>query len=243
MKIIEVDDYRDLSEKAARIVADVIQANRQAVLGLATGSTPEGMYARLVKMFQGREIDFSSVVTFNLDEYYGISPDHPQSYYYYMHRHLFDHVNIKDGNRYIPSCINQNVSTLCLEYDRAIVGAGGIDLQILGIGGNGHIGFNEPGGFLNVHTHLVELVENTIKDNSRFFSSPEEVPRQAITMGMGSIMNAKKIVLLANGKNKARAVQRMASGIITTELPASLLQLHGDISVLVDREAAALIEK
>lgn len=243
MKTIIVENYQELSERAAVLVADEIKNNKQAVLGLATGSTPEGMYARLVKMFQLGTVDFSGVVTFNLDEYAGLSPDHLQSYHYYMQHHLFDHINITQENTYIPCCDDRDVSEFCREYDHAISEAGGIDLQILGIGGNGHIGFNEPGRSLSVYTHLVELTEDTIKANSRFFNNPQEVPRQAITMGMGSILQAAKILLLASGEEKAGAVQQMGSGIISTELPASLLQLHRDVTVVIDREAADLIKK
>lgn len=241
MEILVVKDYQALSEKAALIVTEEIKQHNMPVLGLATGSTPEGMYARLVEMFNNNLLDFSSVVTFNLDEYAGLSPDHPQSYHYFMHRHLFDHVNIMVENTHIPHCGDQNISEFCREYDRAISAAGGIGLQILGIGGNGHIGFNEPGRFLSVYTHLVELTEETIKANSRFFDSPREVPRQAITMGMGSIMHASKILLLASGNNKASAIQKTVSGIITTDLPASMLQLHHNVTVLVDQDAASLI--
>lgn len=243
MDIIIVEDYDQLSLKAADIVAGIINGNRRPVLGLATGSTPEGVYARLVKMYQEKIVDFSSVITFNLDEYYSLPPDHPQSYYYYMYRHLFNHINIGENNIHIPSTSTQEVSSFCNEYDQAITEAGGIDLQILGIGANGHIGFNEPGKTLNVKTHLVDLTKETIKSNSRFFRSAEEVPRQAITMGMGSIMQARNILLLAAGNNKAIPVNEAVSGTITTYLPASFLQLHSNVTILIDREAASLIEK
>jgi glucosamine-6-phosphate deaminase len=243
MEIIVVEGYRELSVKAAAIVAEEIKENRQPVLGLATGSTPEGMYAQLVKMFNAKEVDFSNVITFNLDEYAGLSPEHPQSYYYYMHRNLFDHVNIKNENIHIPQCDNQSISAFCREYDQSIIAAGGIDLQILGIGGNGHIGFNEPGRSLSYFTHLIDLTEDTIMANSRFFDSLQKVPRRAVTMGMGPIMHAAKILLLASGHSKAKVIQRAFNGTITTDLPASLLQLHRDVTLLVGQEAAALIEK
>jgi len=243
VEIVVVEGYSELSAKAAAVVGDEIKKNRRPVLGLATGSTPEGMYAQLVRMFNDEEVDFSNVTTFNLDEYAGLHPEHPQSYYYYMRRHLFDHVNIKKENIHIPQCYNQDVSEFCREYDRSVIAAGGIDLQILGIGGNGHIGFNEPGRYLNCFTHLTDLTEDTIKDNSRFFNSPDEVPHQAVTMGMGSIMHAAKILLLASGNGKARAIKHAVGGTIATDFPASLLQLHRDVTLLVDREAAALIEK
>lgn len=241
MNIIIAENYQDLSEKAAGIVAEEVKRNQHAVLGLATGSTPEGMYAQLVKMFNEKKVDFNSVVTFNLDEYACLSPEHAQSYHYYMHQHFFEHVNVRDENIHIPCYNDKNIADSYLEYDRIISEAGGIDLQVLGIGGNGHIGFNEPNNYLHTRTHLIDLSEDTLEANSRFFDSPEEVPRQAVTMGMGSIMDALKIILLASGKNKARAVQGMCTGKITTSLPASLLQLHRDITLLVDKEAASLL--
>ncbi len=237
-----VDNYDDMSEIAANIVAGLMQSKRTAVLGLATGSTPEGMYARLVEMYREGRIDFSSVITFNLDEYVGLAPEHPQSYHQYMNKHLFDHVNTRPNNISIPYCSsNDDPAVVCAEFENRIKQAGGIDLQILGIGVNGHVGFNEPASRLRTATHLVELAEETIKANSRFFESVAEVPRKAITMGMGSIMGAKKVVLLASGENKAEAVRDSFSGLLSTETPASLLQLHRDVIVVVDREAASLL--
>lgn len=241
MDITLVDNYRELSENAAAIVADEVNCMQDPVLGLATGSTPEGMYAQLVKKFQEKKVDFSNSVTFNLDEYAGLSPEHPQSYHYYMYRNFFDHINIKPRNINIPYCEDHDIADACREYDRKIIEAGGIDLQILGIGINGHIGFNEPGEYLYTGTHLVDLTEETIDANSRFFNSREDVPQQAITMGVGSIMHAEKILVMACGKNKARAVQLMCCGKVTTKLPASLLQLHRSITLLADREAASLL--
>lgn len=241
MEIKTVNNYRELSEKAAAIVAGELNRRPDSVLGLATGSTPEGMYAQLVKMYNKKEIDFNDVVTFNLDEYAGLSPEHPQSYHFYMYSNFFDHVNIKPGNIHIPYCGDQDLDLACKEYDQKIKDAGGINLQILGLGVNGHIGFNEPCEYLYTDTHLVDLTAETIEANSRFFSSREEVPRQAVTMGVASIMHAEKILLMAAGENKARAVQLMCCGRITTSLPASLLQLHRNIVLIVDREAAALL--
>ncbi len=241
MDIKIVDNYHEMSEKAAALVAEEVIRRQNAVLGLATGSTPEGMYAQLVKMFKEKKIDFSDVVTFNLDEYSGLSPEHPQSYHYYMYRNFFDHINIEPRNIHIPHCENQDIDGACRKYEQKIKKAGGIDLQILGLGVNGHIGFNEPGEYLYTETHLVDLTVETIDANSRFFDSREEVPRQAVTMGVGSIMHAEKILLMASGKSKTRAVQLMSCGKITTSLPASLLQLHRNITLLVDREAASLL--
>ncbi len=241
MNLIIVEDYQELSLKAAEMVAAEISQNPQVVLGLATGSTPEGMYAELVKMNRHGQLDFSRVSTFNLDEYAGLDAEHEQSYHHYMYKHLFSHVNINHLQINMPTCEVSDLDHFCREYDQRIAAAGGIDLQVLGIGGNGHIGFNEPDHQLRVQTHLVDLTVETITANSRFFSSTEEVPKQAITMGLGSIMLAKKILLLAAGKNKAEAIAGSLSGLITTALPASLLQLHRDVTVIADREAACLI--
>jgi glucosamine-6-phosphate deaminase len=241
MKIIVVEDYAELSAKAAQIVAAQVILKGNAVLGLATGSTPEGMYSRLAGLNREGVVDFSGVVTFNLDEYCGLSPTHPQSYHYYMHQHFFDHVNVRPQNIHIPAGDVADSGAFCREYDQAIAAAGGIDLQILGIGVNGHIGFNEPGSCLNVGTHVVDLTAETIAANSRFFASPDEVPRQAVTMGMGSIMRAKRILLLAGGKNKAAAIKETVSGKITTAVPASFLQLHRKATLIVDKEAASLL--
>jgi len=242
MDIEVVDNYSVMSEIAANMVAGLIQEKENAVLGLPTGSTPEGMYTHLVEMYREGKIDFSAVVTFNLDEYVGLAEDHPQSYYQYMKNKLFDHVNIKQENYSIPSCSGSNDHALiCDEYEKRIKEAGGIDLQVLGLGVNGHIGFNEPASYLRATTHLVELAEETVKTNSRFFDSVDDVPGQAITMGMGSIMGANKILLLASGEKKAKAVKKSFSGLIYTEHPASLLQLHRNLVVILDREAGSLL--
>jgi glucosamine-6-phosphate deaminase len=241
MELIIVESYREMSERAAMLVTAEIESKPTAVLGLATGSTPEGMYGRLVELNREGKVDFGRVNTFNLDEYAGLAPEHEQSYYYYMHYHLFNHINIRPEQINMPSCDLEDVDQFCREYDQRIAAAGGIDLQVLGIGGNGHIGFNEPGAQLRVHTHLVDLTEDTIQANSRFFNSVEEVPRQAVTMGLGSIMMANRIILLAAGKAKAEVIARTVCGLITTEIPASILQLHRAVTIIVDREAAALI--
>lgn len=241
MEIQIVDSYDQLSKKAAEIVAATVKQNRRAVLGLATGSTPEGMYAVLSGYYRDNKIDFSEVTTFNLDEYCGLSREHPQSYYRYMHHHFFDHVNIDPCRIHLPESSPEDTEHSCRKYEQKIREAGGIDLQILGIGVNGHIGFNEPADSLDACTHLVELAEETIEANSRFFNSREEVPRRAVTMGMGSIMHAAGILLLASGKSKARAIQKTVSGKITTAVPASLLQLHRCCTLIADREAASLL--
>ncbi len=241
MIIHVVDDYEQLSIKAAGIVADQISSKSNTVLGLATGSTPEGMYKLLVEMHRGG-MDFSQVVAFNLDEYIGLPPDHPQSYNYYMYHKFFKHINIPPENIHIPEGIAEDFEMVCSEYDQRINEAGGIDLLVLGVGRNGHIGFNEPNSHLNIGTHVIGLTENTIKVNGRFFRSLDEVPRRAITMGMGSILKARKIVLLANGVKKAPAIKETVSGKITTEVPVSLLQLHPELTIIVDKEAASLIK-
>ncbi len=236
-----VDDYDAMSEFAAKLVADLIIFKKKAVLGFATGSTPEGMYTRLVEMYRQGKIDFKAVTAFNLDEYVSLSPDHPQSYYAYMCNNIFKHVNINPKKINIPSSNSENINERCKDYEKKITKAGGIDLQVLGIGINGHIGFNEPAQYLRSSTHLVELAEETIKANSRFFQSIDEVPRQAITMGMGSIMKANRILLLASGGKKAEAIRNSFSGFVTTESPASFLQLHKDAVIVIDRKAASLL--
>ena len=241
MIIITVQNYSELSIKAADSVASEIVNNGRTVLGMATGSTPEGMYAELVKRFKSGMIDFRDVVSFNLDEYLSLPPDHKQSYHYYMKNKFLKHINIRTENVNLLSGSARNPELECSSYDAKIKDAGGIDLQVLGIGSNGHIGFNEPADTLSVNTHLVELSPDTVQDNSRFFGTAEQIPERAITMGMGSIMSAKKIVLLASGTGKARAIKNMSGGKVTTKVPASLLQLHRDVTVIVDHAAASLL--
>lgn len=234
-------DYQQMSVKAASIVASQVTLKPDSVLGLPTGSTPLGMYENLVRMYKGGVVDFSEVVTFNLDEYLGLGSDCLQSYSYYMFHNFFDHVNIPRGNINIPSASGKDAEDICRDYDQKIARAGGIDLQVLGIGTNGHIGFNEPDRRLKMFTHVVRLAEETVEANSRFFSSREEVPRTAISMGIGSIMQASKILLLVSGEDKAQVLERTINGDITTDLPASLLQLHPDLCIVVDKDAAKLI--
>ena len=243
MRIYIEDNYEAVSKKAALIVASQIILKPKSVLGLATGSTPIGMYKELVQMFKRGEVDFSEVVSFNLDEYYGLPQQHKSSYYTYMMENFFKHVNISPEKLHIPNGMAENIVRECLDYEEKIRIAGGIDLQILGIGGNGHIGFNEPADKLNVTTHLVSLTEKTIDDNSRFFDSHNEVPKEALSVGIATIMKAKKIVLLACGNNKAEAMKEMTSGFVNTRVPASILQTHSDITLIADREAGALIEE
>lgn len=241
MRVIITVNYDEMSKKAAEIVKKQIKEKPNTVLGLATGSTPLGMYKHLIEMYKRGEIDFSNVITFNLDEYIGLSPDHPQSYHYFMFHNFFNHINIKKENVHIPNGIAEDLEEECRKYEEEIEKAGGIDLQILGIGINGHIGFNEPDESIETKTHVVTLTEKTINANKRFFKSAEEVPRKAITMGLGSIMKAKKIVLLASGKNKAEAIKETIKGQLTTKVPATVLALHHDVTIIIDKEAASLI--
>ena len=241
MRVIITVNYEEMSKKAAEIVKKQIKEKPNTVLGLATGSTPLGMYKHLIEMYKRGEIDFSNVITFNLDEYIGLSPDHPQSYHYFMFHNFFNHINIKKENVHIPNGIAEDLEEECRKYEEEIEKAGGIDLQILGIGVNGHIGFNEPEESIETKTHVVTLTEDTINANKRFFKSAEEVPRKAITMGLGSIMKAKKIVLLASGKNKAEAIKETIKGQLTTKVPATVLALHPDVIIIIDKEAASLI--
>lgn len=239
MKIYVVENYEELSKKAAEIIANEIKMKKDMILGLATGSTPEGMYGELVKMYENDEIDFSNITTFNLDEYYGLEDDHEQSYHYFMDKHLLSKVNVKPENTNIPSGCTKDIEKTCKEYDEKIESYGGLDLQLLGIGVNGHIGFNEPGDIFVGETHIVDLTEDTLDANARFFKSPDEVPNKAITMGMKSIFNAKKILLIASGEGKAEAMRMSLKGPITPEVPASILQLHKDLIVIVDKEAGS----
>ncbi|WP_213975049.1 glucosamine-6-phosphate deaminase [Tepidanaerobacter acetatoxydans] len=241
MQVFIEKDYSAMSEKAAQIFANEIKQKPDLVLGLATGSTPIGTYKELIRMHKEEGLDFSKVVSFNLDEYYGLAPDNPQSYNYFMFENLFNHINIKKENVHIPNGLVSDVETYCKQYDEEIEKYGGIDVQLLGIGVNGHIGFNEPAEELILGTHLTDLTEDTIKANSRFFDSPEQVPTKAITLGIGSIMKAKKILLLASGKNKAEVMAKILNrDVVTTKIPASLLKLHPDTTIIMDEEAASL---
>lgn len=237
MRIKVCENYGDMSKKAAKIIACAVTLNPACVLGLATGSTPEGMYAELVNMYNRGDIDLSEITTFNLDEYYPISPENSQSYYYFMQKHLFSKVNVPAGNINIPNGAAEDAAAECEQYEKRIAAAGGIDLQILGIGQNGHIGFNEPDGRLKAATHLTSLTESTVAANSRFFKSADEVPKQALTMGIATIMRSKKIVLMASGKEKRAAIRELLNDSITTAVPATMLKAHPDVVLLCDREA------
>ncbi|SHJ51165.1 glucosamine-6-phosphate deaminase [Clostridium amylolyticum] len=242
MKIIIVKDYDEMSKVGADLIAEVINKKPEAILGLATGSSPEGLYSELIKKNKNNEIDFSNITTVNLDEYVGLSGEHPQSYRCFMNDKLFNHINIDKERTFVPNGLAKDIEEECNNYDKKIEELGGIDIQLLGIGNNGHIAFNEPAKELSYGTHLTGLTESTIKANSRFFASMDEVPKTALTMGIGSIMRAKKIVLIASGESKGEAIAQLVSGKITTEVPATMLQVHPDVTLVVDEAAAKLIK-
>ena len=239
MEVIIQPNYDQMSKIAAQIVVEVLNAKPNAVLGMATGSTPLGLYKELVRLHQKDQLDFSRVTTFNLDEYVGLPVNHPQSYHYFMHEHFFKHVNIPPQNINIPSGTTSNYPAFCEWYEQRIAQCGGIDLQILGIGSDGHIAFNEPTSSMSSRTRLKTLSKQTIDDNARFFDRREDVPVYAITMGVGTILDARKLILIGSGKAKARAIAQAVEGPVTSMVTASAIQLHRDAVVIVDREAAA----
>ncbi len=236
MKFITTDTYEKLSRQAANIISAQVIIKPNSVLGLATGSSPEGIYRQLIEWYNKGDIDFSETISVNLDEYVGLTGKDPQSYRYFMQKHFFDHINIRPENTYVPNGCAADPEKECAEYDARIARFGGIDLQVLGIGLDGHIGFNEPGDVFVKSTHVVDLHESTLQANARFFDSIDDVPKQAVTMGMVSIMQAKKIVLIANGKAKKDILYKAFYGPITPEIPASILQLHPDITVIYTEE-------
>ena len=232
MKLIKVDSYEKLSRQAANIISAQVILKPNAVLGLATGSSPVGTYAQLIKWYEKGDLDFSSVTTVNLDEYCGLSPDNDQSYRYFMDTNLFNHVNVDKKRTNVPNGLAEDLDKECVRYDALIKSLGGIDLQLLGIGHNGHIGFNEPDSAFEKTTHVVELKQSTIDANARFFEDRSQVPTSAITMGIKSIMNARKIRLIANGKDKKEILEKALFGPVTPEVPASILQFHPDLTVV-----------
>ncbi|MDY2777383.1 MAG: glucosamine-6-phosphate deaminase [Collinsella sp.] len=240
MRIVRARDYEDMSRKAANIIAAQVQLKPDCVLGLATGSTPIGAYQRLVEAYKSGDLDFSQVRTYNLDEYRGLTHDDPQSYHYFMNDNLFGHVNIDPANTHVPDGSNPDADAACAEYDEMVAAAGYPDLQLLGIGNNGHIGFNEPDTCFSKGTHCVDLTESTIEANSRLFDNIEDVPRQAYTMGTHTIMSARSILVVANGEKKAQAVYDMCFGPISPSCPASILQLHANVTLIADDAALAL---
>ncbi|MBE6529221.1 MAG: glucosamine-6-phosphate deaminase [Ruminococcaceae bacterium] len=231
-----VDTYDELCRRGADIIAAQIQKKPNSVLGLATGSSPVGIYQNLIARYRSGELDFSKITSVNLDEYVGLGGDHPQSYRYFMQKNLFDSVNIDPKKTFVPNGLAEDSAAECAAYDRKIEELGGIDLQLLGIGLDGHIGFNEPGDCFVESTHLVALHPSTIAANARFFESVDEVPRSALTMGIGSIMRARKILLIANGAAKKEIVQKAVSGPVTPQIQASVLQLHPDVTVIYSKD-------
>ncbi len=243
MRVIVESAAVKVAARAARIVADLVRRKPNCVLGLATGSTPLGMYAELARMHREEGLDFSRVVTFNLDEYVGLEPAHPQSYRHFMDEHFFRHINIDLRNTHVPDGRALDFDAHCQQYEKLIHDHGGIDLQVLGIGSDGHIAFNEPGSSLGSRTRLKTLTAETVRDNARFFGSEEAVPRLAITMGVGTILESRQCLLLACGSNKARAIRDAVEGPITAQVTASALQLHRDVICIVDEEAAGLLAR
>src|SRR3954469_25608773 len=242
MEVVVLPTYEEMSRAAAQVVADVLNAKPNAVLGMATGSTPLGLYQELVRMHREEGLDFTQVTTFNLDEYVGLRPEHAQSYHYFMQENFFRHVNIAPGNIYIPSGTTSNYRSFCEWYERRIEECGGIDVQILGIGSDGHIAFNEPGSSLSSRTRLKTLDKPTIDDNARFFEKASDVPIYAITMGVGTILDARQILLLANGVKKSEAVAAAIEGPVTGMITASALQMHPSTRVYVDEAAASKLK-
>lgn len=243
MKVIVCKDSDEMSRVAAQIFADRIRKNPKIVLGLATGGTPVKMYKELIRMHKEEGLDFSKVVTYNLDEYLGLSGDHDQSYRYFMNTNLFDHININKANTHVLNGKAKDPAAECKAYEEQIKSAGGIGIQLLGIGGNGHIAFNEPGSPKNSRTRVVNLTQKTIDDNARFFASANDVPKQALSMGNGTIMEAREIVLIADKTSKADAISRSVEGPATEQVPASLLQAHKKTTFVVDKDAASNLKK
>lgn len=243
MKIITKEDYLEMSKEAANMVKNAITEKPDLVLGLITGSTPLGFYKELIRMHREDNLDFSKVTVFNLDEYLGLPSHNEQSYCHFMKENLIKHINIKEENFFIPDGEAENPEESCSNYEQKIDDCGGVDLQFLGIGTDGHIGFNEPGTSFSSRTHIAELAEPTIKDNSRFFKDESEVPRYAITVGIGTILDSKKVVLLASGDNKSEVCKKFIEGPITPDVPASALQKHGDVTVILDKQASSKLKK
>ena len=243
MRIYETANYEEMSRKAANILSAQVISKPDSVLGLATGSTPIGMYDQLVEWYNKGDVDFSEVKTVNLDEYKGLARDNDQSYYYFMHKHSFDRVNINPDNTNVPDGTQMDSEKECARYEKLIESMGGVDIQLLGIGRNGHIGFNEPDNCFAKTTHCVDLTESTIEANKRFFASADDVPRQAYTMGIGTIMKAKKILLIVNGEDKADALAKAVYGPVTPEVPASILQFHNDVVIVADQAALSKMPK
>lgn len=237
MKVYRAKDYEDMSRKAANIIAAEVILKPDCVLGLATGSTPIGTYKNLIQSYENGDLDFSGVTSVNLDEYKGLGPDHDQSYRYFMNHNLFDHINIDKSRTYVPNGLEADADKACTEYNKIIASVGGIDLQLLGLGHNGHIGFNEPADEFEKETHCVNLTESTIEANKRFFASEADVPRQAYTMGIKTIMQARKVLVVVSGSDKADILAKVVNGPVTPAVPASILQMHNDAIIVADEAA------
>lgn len=243
MEILIKKNYSEVSNLAAKYMLDVIRKKSNAVLGLPTGSTPVGMYNIVLDEYKKNKVSFSNIKTFNLDEYIGLSKYDMHSYYYFMQNNLFSHTDIKKENIYTPDGMTEDILSECISYENKIKDAGGIDILFLGIGQNGHIGFNEPAEYFEPYTHKVLLKDKTVLSNSRFFDKIEDVPTTAITMGVKTILSAKKIVLIAVGESKSNSISEMVNGKIKPQLPASILQLHDDITIIVDKDASEKLYK
>lgn len=241
MRICKATDYEDMSRKAANIISAQIILKPDSVLGLATGSTPIGTYKKLVERYEKKDLDFSMITSVNLDEYRGLPRENDQSYYYFMHENLFDHVNINPENTHLPDGTEPDSDRECTRYEELIRSLGGVDLQLLGLGHNGHIGFNEPGDFFDKETHCVNLSERTIEANKRFFASADDVPKQAYTMGIKTIMQARQILIVVSGEDKADIVRDAFFGPVTPKVPASILQMHSNVIVVADAAALSKI--
>ena len=242
MKIYKAKDYKDMSRKAANIISAQVIMKPNCVLGLATGSTPIGTYDQLVEWYNKGDLDFSEVTTVNLDEYKGLPRTNDQSYYYFMHQHLFDRVNIDPERTNVPNGMEPDAEKECGRYEELIRSLGGVDLQLLGLGHNGHIGFNEPCDSFPQDVHVVDLTESTIEANKRFFASADDVPKQAYTMGVGTILRAKAILLVVSGKDKAEALNAVVNGPITPQVPGSVLRLHPNVIIVADEDALSEME-
>lgn len=243
MVIYKAKNYQDMSRKAANLISAQIIMKPNCVLGLATGSSPVGTYKQLIEWYEKGDLDFSQVTSINLDEYKGLSPENDQSYRYFMNTNLFNHVNIDKTKTFVPDGLEPDSKKACDNYNQIIQEQGPIDLQLLGLGHNGHIGFNEPGEAFEKETHCVDLTESTIEANKRFFESEDDVPRQAYTMGIKNIMQAKKILVVVSGADKADILKEVLYGPITPEVPASILQLHNDVTIVADEAALSKIDK
>ncbi|KAB8137809.1 glucosamine-6-phosphate deaminase [Gracilibacillus oryzae] len=235
MKIMKAKNYSNMSKIAKEIIADTINGKSDATLGLATGSTPIGLYKGLINLYNEKQLSFQNVTTFNLDEYVGLTPSNPNSYHYFMNEQLFQHIDIKEANIHIPNGMAPDLQEECDHYEQSIKNAGGIDLQILGIGENGHIGFNEPGTSFAERTHIITLDQSTREANARFFETIDQVPTKAITAGIETIMQSKQILLLVSGEAKKEAYNQLLEGEITEEFPASVLHQHENCVVIVDK--------